>query len=152
MNDISPLSGSLHIGRGLRIEDWAAWWQAVLHVPVLGELAGIVAMGLLAWFVTARLRQHWARTPDSSGILLGRGGVDGALFPLLWLGAVALLRVGWLHWQGVAPLTRVVLPLLLALALVRTGVRVLRAAFPEARLMRWLERSLSWLIWAAWVL
>lgn len=152
LTDITPLSGSPLIGRGLRIEDWAAWWQAVLHAPVLGELAGIVATGLLAWFITARLRRHWARTPGSSGILLGRGGVDGALFPLLWLGAVALLRVGWLHWQGVAPLTRVVLPLLLALALVRTGVCVLRAAFPQARLVRRLERSISWLIWLAWVL
>lgn len=152
MSEIALLSASPDIGRGLRIEDWAAWWQAVLQTSVLGELTGILLAGGLAWLVTARLRQHWTRSPNSSGILLGRGGVDGALFPLLWLGAVALLRVSWLHWHGVAPFTRVVLPLLLALALVRTGVRVLRAAFPQARLVRRLERSISWLVWVAWVL
>ena len=40
----------------------------------------------------------------------------------------------------------------MALAAVRVGSKVLRAAFPQARWLRWFEQSLSWVAWGSMVL
>lgn len=138
--------------QGLRIDDWGAWWDAVTRPLVLAEFVGIAACGLLAWFLAASLRRARARTDRGAGIWLGRRGVDGALFPLLWLGLAWLARLAWLHWESAAPLLRLALPMLLALAVIRFGVKVLQAALPDVRAVRVLERSISWLVWIVWVL
>ncbi len=138
--------------RSLRIDDWAAWWAAVTRPVVLGEFVGIALCGLLAWALAAGLQRAWVRAGGRPRIWLGAHGYDGALFPLLWLALTWLSRQAWLHWQAHAPLTRVALPMLVALALIRFGVKVLQAALPDARLVRLLERTISWLVWGAWVL
>jgi len=46
----------------------------------------------------------------------------------------------------------VAVPVLLSLAIIRLSVRVLSAAFPGSQMMRFVERSISWLAWAATVL
>jgi small-conductance mechanosensitive channel len=144
--------GGLTVTRRLRIEDWGDWWDAVTRAATLGELALIVACGLLAWGLTVLLRRRARALPARPGILLGRRGVDGVLFPLMWLTLGWLGWLAWLRWQGAAPLLRVALPVLLALAVIRIGVKVLQAAFPRARAVRVLERSISWLVWGVWVL
>lgn len=138
--------------RSLRIDDWDAWWASVSRPVVLGELLTLVLGGLLAWGLAAGWQRAWARGGGRAGIWLGRRGLDGALFPLLWLGLTWLARLGWLRLEGHAPLMRVALPMLLALALIRFGVKVLQAALPDARGVRRLERTISWLVWGVWVL
>ena len=138
--------------RSLRIDDWGAWWAAVTRPLALGEFAAIVVTGLLAWGLTARLQRKWVGAGGQPGIVLGQRGVDGVLFPLLWLGLAWCARLVWLRWDDHAPLMRLALPMLLALAVIRIGVKVLQAAFPDARGVRVLERSISWLVWAVWVL
>ena len=146
-------AGGLSGMRRLRIDDWSEWWAAVTRPVVLGEFLLMLASGLLAWGVTALLRRHRALPAQAQpGILLGRRGVDGVLFPLLWLTLAWLARLVWLRWEASAPLLRVALPVLLALLVIRVGVKVLQAAFPRARFVRALERSISWLVWGLWVL
>lgn len=146
------LAGSLRGERALRIDDWGDWWEAVTHPLVLGEVALVVATGLLAWALVVLLRRAWVQAGLQPRILLGLRGLDGALFPLLWLVLAWLAELGWLHWARAAPLLRLALPVLLALAVIRLGVKVLQAAFPQARVVRLLERSISWLVWGVWVL
>ena len=110
--------GGLTVTRRLRIEDWGDWWDAVTRAATLGELALIVACGLLAWGLTVLLRRRARALPARPGILLGRRGVDGVLFPLMWLTLGWLGWLAWLRWQGAAPLLRVALPVLLALAVI----------------------------------
>jgi small-conductance mechanosensitive channel len=47
---------------------------------------------------------------------------------------------------------KLAIPILLSLALIRLSVRVLSASFPSSAWMRVLERSISWVAWAAVVL
>lgn len=137
---------------GLRIEDWGDWLHAVGRPQVLGEALLILACGAFAWLVTTRLQRRWRQAQHMPGILLGQRDFDGALFPLLWLVATWLAHLGWRQWDPAAPLLRVALPVLLALVVVRLGVKVLQAAFPDAPSVRVLERTISWLVWGIWVL
>lgn len=146
------LGGAAGRQRSLRIDDWGEWLDAVTRPLVLGEAALIAGCGLLAWGLTALLRRHRDRAGLTSGILLGERRFDGVLFPLLWLGLCWLARIAWLHWERAAPLLRVALPVLLALVVIRLGVKVLQASFPSAHSIRLLERSISWLVWGVWVL
>ena len=151
MADAGGLSG-LTRSAGLRIDDWGAWWNAVTRPAALGEIAAIAACGLLAWGLAVLLRGAWTRAGGQSRILLGGRGIDGALFPLLWLGLAWLARLALLRLDVAAPLMRVALPALMALAVIRVGVKVLQAAFPDAQAVRVLERTISWLVWAGLVL
>ena len=146
------LAGWGGIQRSLRIDDWGAWWSAMTRPLVLGEFGVIAATGLLAWALAALAQRSWARAGAQPGIVLGRRGLDGVLFPLLWLGLAGCARLFWLRWDDHAPLMRLALPMLLALVVIRIGVKVLQAALPHARGVRVLERTISWLVWGAWVL
>ena len=58
-----------------------------------------------------------------------------------------------LGWRGL-PLAvfKIAIPVLIALLVIRLGVKVLQAAFSETPLVRLLERTISWLAWLAMVL
>lgn len=85
-------------------------------------------------------------------IWFGEHLVDGVLFPVLALGMAYLCkRLLGLAGQPVAVFA-VAVPVLLSLAIIRLSVRVLSAAFPGSQMMRFVERSISWLAWAATVL
>ena len=74
-----------------------------------------------------------------------------ALVPLLLLCLAYAARALLL---GRVPLAvfKIALPVLIALLVIRLGVKVLHAAFSETPLVRLLERSISWLAWLAMVL
>jgi small-conductance mechanosensitive channel len=73
------------------------------------------------------------------------------LFPLLLLcltfAAKALLSL----WVPLA-VFKLAIPVLISLLVIRFGVKVLQAAFKDTRLVRIMERSISWLAWLAMVL
>ena len=88
-----------------------------------------------------------------SSVLFGRRTVDGVLFPLLWLALAYMARTALLYWVvDITPLLRVAIPALVALLVIRSGVTVLRAAFPGVALVRALERTISWAVWIGWLL
>lgn len=133
-----------------RIDSLDAWFAALTQPTALTELAALIACALLAWLVV-RMASRARPVADESSIFFGRRIVDGVLFPLLLLSfayaAQALLA-------RVLPLAifKVAIPVLLALAVIRLGVKVLQVALKDTPLVRALERSISWLAWLAMVL
>lgn len=138
---------------GLRIDDWGAWWHAVTQPAALIDILAVSVCGLLALGLVRLLRRgvQGPAHPERS-ILLGEHGRDGALFPALWLLLAWCARLLLTAWDVPTPLFRIALPALMALVLIRLGVRVLHAAFPQAQGIGMLERTFSWLIWIVAVL
>ena len=77
--------------------------------------------------------------------------MDGALFPLLLLGLAYVARTVLHHWVALAAF-KVAIPVLVALVVIRIGVKVLQVAYPDAAWVRPIERSISWLAWLGMVL
>ena len=141
MNDVDSLSELL------------ALLRALIRPAALVEVAVLVLCLALAWAVVALLR---ARTgprngPTETGIWFGQRGFDGVLFPLLALLLAGLARLALRNQLPVA-VFQLALPMLISLALIRVSVRVLHAAFPASKLVRALERTLSWGVWIGTVL
>lgn len=121
--------------------------------------SALVEWGLLAALLgLSVLAVRLLRGPSSAGadrvpsIWFGEHLVDGVLFPVLALGLAYLCkRLLGASGQPVVVFA-VAVPVLLSLALIRLSVRVLSAAFPGSQMMRFVERSISWLAWAATVL
>ncbi|MDP4608721.1 MAG: mechanosensitive ion channel [Burkholderiaceae bacterium] len=132
-------------------QDLSVWMAHLLQPTVLLELTALLACAALAWWLVRSLRHSLLGDDAQNGVLLGRTGVDGALFPLLWL----VLSVGaeWaLRAQIPITLLLVALPMLVALVVIRLAVKVVRLVFPNARWARRLERTVSWLVWLVLVL
>lgn len=126
------------------------WFAAVAQPTALLELAALLACFALAWWL-ARTIGRTRRVVDAHSILFGRRTLDGVLFPLLWL---LFAYVAQALLARVIPIAafRVAVPVLLALLLIRLGVKVLQAAFKDAPLVRALERTVSWCAWLVLVL
>ena len=141
---------SLHPAFLGRTESLDSWLVAITQPTALLELAALLICFGLAWLV-ARLLARARHVADDSSILFGRRIFDGVLFPLLWL---VFAHVAHALLARVIPITafEVALPALLALVLIRLGVKVLQAAFKNAPLVRALERTISWGAWIALVL
>lgn len=133
-----------------RITTLDAWLTALTRPDALKELAALVVCGLVAWAAGA-----WgAKTLGDSlknSILFGRRTVDGVLFPSLFLGLAYVVQA---LLARVMPLAvfKIAIPVLLSLLVIRVGVKVLQAAFGSTRLIRLLERTISWVAWLAVVL
>jgi small-conductance mechanosensitive channel len=132
------------------ITDLDSWIAALLRPVTLFELASLALCLLLAWAVVWTARKA-VDTPDPRSVLFGRRIVDGVLFPFLLLafGTLAELLLG--HWMSLA-VYKLAMPVIVSLVVIRTGVKVLQAAFHDAPVVRLLERTISWLAWLAMVL
>ncbi len=131
-------------------EDFQQWLHSLGRASTLLELAALGLCVCVAW-----LSVWWLRRRLGAAVLwpiwLGRRGVDGVMFPL------ALLLLAYVSKLGLSPylpnaVFRIAVPVLVALAVIRVGVKVLQVAFSEAPLVRSLERSISWLAWGVLVL
>ena len=98
-----------------------------------------------------RLASRARLVADGSSILLGRRLVDGVLFPLLLLSFAYAVQTLLARAFPLA-VFKVAIPVLLALAVIRLGVKVLQVAVKDTPLVRALERTISWLAWIAMVL
>jgi len=132
------------------IDDLDGWLAAFTQPTVLVELLVLAACVALAWGLVTLLRRSLGAY-DGRSIWFGQRAVDGVLFPLvlLCLGSVALGVLG--AFVRVA-IFKVAIPVLVALVVIRVGVKVLRVAFEEARWARSLEHTISWVAWLAMVL
>jgi small-conductance mechanosensitive channel len=126
------------------------WIAALTRPAALAELAALVASGLLAWGVSLGISRAVGQ-PEKTSILFGRRIVDGALFPLLWLPLAYLAHALLARWVPMA-VFKIAIPVLMALVVIRVGVKVLQVAFGNTRLIRVLERTISWVAWLAMVL
>ncbi len=114
----------------------------------LTELAVLAGCLVASWVIVRLLR---GRVAAAGSIWFGERIVDGVLFPVLALalafGARALL-------MATLPLAvfKLAIPILLSLVVIRLAVRVLRVTFPNAHVVRVIERTVSWIAWLAVVL
>ena len=128
-------------------DELAMWLAALGRRGTLIELGALLVSVALAWSFVWLVRRA-LKERDPSSIWFGRTLVDGVMFPFVLLclayGARALTAL----WTPVA-VFRIALPILVALLVIRVGVKVLQVAFRDAPLVRVLERTISWLAWIA---
>lgn len=133
------------------IDDLHAWLLGFLQPTAWRELAALALCGLLAWGMAALLRRVFGMRDNPTTVLFGERVVDGALFPLLLLCLGYAARTLLAQHMALA-VFKVAMPVLVALAVIRVGVKVLQVAFSKAPWVKPLEHSISWLAWAAMVL
>lgn len=133
-----------------RFDSLEAWFLALAQPTALTELAALVGCVLLAWLLV-RVASRAHIVADGNSILFGRRVIDGVLFPLLLLLFAYAVQALLARLFPLA-VFKVAIPVLLSLALIRMGVKVLQVAFKDAPLVRALERTISWLVWIAVVL
>ncbi len=132
------------------IDDFEGWLNAFTQTSVLIEFAALVVCALLAWALVRGLRRALGQD-DIRSIWFGRRNVDGVLFPLMLLCLAFVARDVLSKFVSVA-LLKVAIPVLVSLLVIRVGVKVLQAAFPQSKWVRPLEQTISWLVWLIMVL
>jgi small-conductance mechanosensitive channel len=133
------------------IDDLAGWFAGFTQPTVLIELAALAACVLSAWGIASLLRHTTGVWEEGRSVLFGHRLLDGVLFPLLLLLLAFVGRAVLLKYVPVA-IFKVIIPALVALVVIRLGVKALQMAFVPAPWVRSLERSISWLAWIAMVL
>jgi small-conductance mechanosensitive channel len=122
--------------------------ESLLRPSALAEAGVLIGCLSLAWLVVRLLR---GREPIPGSVWFGDRVVDGVLFPVLaLLTAFAASRL----LASVLPIAvfKLAVPILLSLVVIRLTVRVLSAAFPKNKMVRAIERTVSWLAWIGVVL
>jgi small-conductance mechanosensitive channel len=143
-------SGTSSLTSPIHIDKLEAWFSALAQQAALIEFVALAVCLGLAWLLTSLVRRATG-IQDERSILFGRKMIDGVMFPLV------LLCLGYAARAMLAsalPITvfTVAMPVLVALAVIRLGVKVLQVAFKNAPLVRALERTISWLVWLVLVL
>ena len=138
-----------HVSTPRPMDDFEGWLAAFAQPTVVLELMVLALCVGLAWLAVVGLRKSVGRTERS--IWFGRNDLDGVLFPLVLLCLGFAARVVVDRYTNAAVLT-VAIPVLVALVVIRTGVKVLQVAFAQARWVRAVEQTLSWVAWVAMVM
>ena len=133
-----------------RITDLESWIAALTRTSALLELTALVLCAVTAWAVAAMVGRALG-SRDRRSILFGSSIVDGVLFPLLLLLLAYVARFLLQRWLPMA-VFKIAIPVLIALLVIRLGVKVLQAAFQQTPVVRLLERCISWRAWLAMVL
>jgi len=131
------------------MNDPVFWWSHMNPQQATQELLLFLACIAMAWLLVWGVRRV---TPQwDLSVLLGRRLFDGVLFPSLLLVLVFITRAVLVKSQALWIFDFLV-PVCFSLAVIRLGVKVLQVTFKSAEWVRPLERSFSWLAWAAVVL
>ena len=133
---------------GLDAQELGRLLHALWQPTALIEMGVIVGCLGLAWAIVRLVR---GPEPRRGSIWFGHGVVDGIFFPVLALLLVLFARWALKTWVPLA-VFKVAVPVLLSLAVIRLTVRVLHVSFPDSKLVRMVERSLSWVVWLGVVL
>jgi small-conductance mechanosensitive channel len=136
------------MNRALSADELGQLVSSLARPTALVELGVFVLCLAAAWVVVRLLR---GGKGQAGSIWFGDRIVDGVLFPVLAL-LLALLARWLLQDQVPTAVFRLVVPILLSLVVIRLVVRVLHSTFPTSKVMRVVERSVSWIAWIAVVL
>lgn len=109
---------------------------------ILWQLAAIGITLIIAWLITYSLRRRFAHHSESDVKLASFAPV---LFPLIALMLLLIGKTVVQHWLPVA-LFSVLIPLALALTLVRASRHTLHMAFTPSELVQMIERAIIWLV------
>ncbi|MEN9670942.1 MAG: hypothetical protein RL018_1219, partial [Pseudomonadota bacterium] len=115
-------------------QDMGQWFSRLATPTSLFELTVLALCAALAWGLLWLMRRSLAQV-NTKSILFGKRVIDGVLFPLLLLCFAYIARAVLLHTTAVQVL-HIAIPVLLALVMIRMGVKVLQAAFKESPLVR----------------
>jgi small-conductance mechanosensitive channel len=115
--------------------------------------AVLAACLAVAWLVARRLRARVSQR-EHHRWAFGEGGFDRVAFPLLalvfvWVAKLVLRRF---DLEEATPLLRLANTLLVAMAVIRFFVYVMRSVMPNGGLLRVSERTLAWTMWIGVVL
>ena len=137
----------------LHLEDLGSWANLFLQVSVAWEALALVVCWFASKGLVHGLRKRFAGADfdASRSVLFGLHDIDGALFPVLVLCLAELTRLALVRAIPLA-LFQLVLPIFMALALIRLTVKVLQIAFTQSTWARALEHTVSWLVWLAFAL
>jgi small-conductance mechanosensitive channel len=133
------------------IDDLDLWLAGFAQPTVLVELAALTACIAVALGLSWALRKALRMEQEKTSVLFGRRLVDGVMFPLVLLLLAYVARALITKLMPLAAF-KVAIPVLVALVVIRVGVKVLQVAFTTAPWVRALERTISWLAWLAMVL
>ena len=136
--------------QGRPIDDFSQWLQGFSQPGVVTELSALALCVALALGITFALRRALGAA-DPRSVWFGQRLVDGVLVPTLLLGLSYVARALVLKYVPLA-VFKVAIPVLVALVVIRVGVKVLRVAFEETAWVRAVERTISWVAWLAMVL
>jgi small-conductance mechanosensitive channel len=126
-------------------EFWLEIWTDLNTEVVLWQLGVLAGSLLLAWGINRMLGQHILKNAPESW-KAGVGGIRRVLFPLVALALVTIGRLTLQHWQHVTVL-KLASTLLLAMAVVRLAVYMLRYVFSPSSLVRAMESLIVTVVW-----
>ena len=117
------------------------------EISVLWQLAVLFASLGLAWLLQRQFRRRISPQASASRTLnIGMNSLSRLLFPLLALALAIPARWALHHWYS-THLLNIAIPLLFALALIRTAVYMLRRVFSSQEWLPPWERFIGWAVW-----
>lgn len=123
-------------------------WGDLQNVKVLWQIGVLIACIAVGWMLSRRFnRRVHGHAPVDATQALGIGSMQRLLFPLSTLVLVLIAKSVLRYWQS-THLLNVAAALLLAMALIRISIYVMRHTFAPSP---WLRASERWISWLAWI-
>ncbi|MDP1537367.1 MAG: mechanosensitive ion channel [Burkholderiales bacterium] len=123
-------------------------WSDLQSVNILWQIGVLAACIIVGWWLSRNYdRRLIGHAPLDATQALGVGSMKRLLFPLSTLVLVLIAKTILQYWQS-THLLNVAAVLLLAMALIRISIYVLRHTFAPSQ---WLRASERWISWLAWI-
>ncbi len=124
-------------------------WTELHSIDILRQLVLLAVCVAAGWFIaSAYNRRASAHTPTDTAQALGIGSLQRLMFPTSSLLLVLLARSVIRIWDESPELLTAAAALLLAMALIRLAIYVMRHTFAPSA---WLRSSERWISWATWL-
>ncbi len=123
-------------------------WEDLQTVKILWQVGVLVVCVAIGWLLSRRYnRRVFGHVATDATQALSIGGMQRLLFPLSTLVLVLISKSVLRYWQS-THLLNVAAALLLAMAVIRISIYVMRHTFAPSP---WLRASERWISWLAWI-
>lgn len=123
-------------------------WEDLQSVNILWQVGVLVVCIGIGWLLSRRYnRRVFGHMATDATQALSIGGMQRLLFPLSTLVLVLIAKSVLRYWQS-THLLNVAAALLLAMAVIRISIYVMRHTFAPSP---WLRASERWISWLAWI-